>query len=82
MSVNTNEALAERGEFVMQVGFYGNPPGWWITVERLPAGAGHLNMSGHAVTSDRRDRAGEGGARRRAAAVAPCGLARAVSGCS
>ena len=40
MSVNTNEALTERGEFVMQVSFYGDPPGRWITVERLPAGLG------------------------------------------
>jgi hypothetical protein len=24
---------AERGEFVMEVSFYGSPPGWWITVE-------------------------------------------------
>jgi hypothetical protein len=24
---------AEVGEFVMEVSFYGNPPGWWITVE-------------------------------------------------
>jgi hypothetical protein len=23
---------AERGEFVMEVSFYGDPPGWWITV--------------------------------------------------
>jgi hypothetical protein len=22
---------AERGEFVMEVSFYGSPPGWWIT---------------------------------------------------
>jgi hypothetical protein len=22
---------ADRGEFVMQVSFYGDPPGWWIT---------------------------------------------------
>jgi hypothetical protein len=26
---------AERGEFVMQVSFYGRPPGWFITVEAL-----------------------------------------------
>jgi hypothetical protein len=24
---------AELGEFVMEVSFYGHPPGWWITVE-------------------------------------------------
>jgi hypothetical protein len=24
---------AERGEFVMQVSFYGSPPGWFITVQ-------------------------------------------------
>jgi hypothetical protein len=22
---------AERGEFVMEVSFHGDPPGWWIT---------------------------------------------------
>jgi hypothetical protein len=34
------------------------------------------------ITSGRRGRAGEGGARRRAAAVAPCGPGRAAPGCS
>jgi hypothetical protein len=23
---------AERGEFIMEISFYGDPPGWWITV--------------------------------------------------
>jgi hypothetical protein len=25
---------AERGEFVMEVSFHGDPPGWWITVDQ------------------------------------------------
>jgi hypothetical protein len=24
---------AGRGEFIMGVSFYGDPPGWWITVD-------------------------------------------------
>jgi hypothetical protein len=30
----TFQAPPERGEFVMQVNFYGSPPGWWITAAR------------------------------------------------
>ena len=36
---------ADRGEFAMEVSFYGDPPGWWITVERLAARRAHRRQA-------------------------------------